>query len=70
MGERFKSGDRVIFQVGQEHKVGRVIDTYLQNGVNMSQHNNMYNTASRSALLIELNDGSKVLKLEDEVKRG
>lgn len=70
MGEQFKRGDKVMWQADGQTKAGQVIDTYLQNGAHITGHSNTYNTASRNALLIELSDGSKVLKLEDEVKRG
>ena len=70
MGEQFKRGDKVMWQADGQTRAGQVIDTYLQNGANATAHANTYNTASKNALLIELADGSKVLKLEDEVKRG
>ncbi|MGZ5304266.1 MAG: hypothetical protein ACXWDO_09160 [Bacteroidia bacterium] len=60
----------MIWQAGNDYTEGRIVDTYLQNGANAVANANMHNAASKNALLIELGDGSKVLKLENEVKRG
>lgn len=70
MEEQFKRGDKVIWQTGHDYKEGKVVDTYLQDGDNAAVPANMHHEASKNALLIELNDGSKVLKLENEVIRG
>ena len=69
MGEQFKRGDKVMWQADGQTKAGQVIDTYLQNSANLTSQISTYSTASKNALLIELTDGSKVLKLAEEVRR-
>jgi hypothetical protein len=69
MGEQFKRGDKVMWQADGQTKAGQVIDTYLQNSANLTSPISTYSTASKNALLIELTDGSKVLKLAEEVRR-
>ncbi|RYD81295.1 MAG: hypothetical protein EOP53_06735 [Sphingobacteriales bacterium] len=68
--EQIRRGDKVVWEAGSEIKMGQVVDTILQSGGNTSVNSNMHNASSRNALLIECADGSKVLKLENEVKRG
>ena len=70
MKVQIRRGDKVVWHAGDETKTGHVLDSFLQSGGNTSLNSNMQSTASKNALLIEMNDGSKVLKLENEVMRG
>jgi hypothetical protein len=66
-------GDRVSWGLGDSMATGQVIDLYINNkldksdGDDMSTDRKVEKTAR--ALLIEMEDGRKILKMEHEVMR-
>lgn len=70
MRQTINVGDKVIWQIGNGLAEGEVIDAYQYKNENVDTQyiTRQVNEGSR-ALLIQLTDGRKVLKLEGEVKR-
>jgi hypothetical protein len=63
-------GDKVCWSVGEQKVQGEVVDMYKHQIVSTQfALNNQQATEVRKALLIALEDGRKVLKLENEVSR-
>lgn len=75
MYNHINKGDKVCWHIGEQQVRGQVVDMY-KHKVTHSNNKIVFNNIDshspegiRHALLIELEDGRKVLKLEDEVTR-
>lgn len=70
MRQTINVGDKVIWEIGNGIAEGEVIDAYQykNESVDTRYITQQVNEGSK-ALLIQLTDGRKVLKLEAEVKR-
>ena len=71
MYQNSNKGDTVCWSIGEQKVRGQVVDTYKHQVRNTDNayHINDSPAQIRNALLIELDDGRKVLKLENEVRR-
>jgi hypothetical protein len=70
MSRQINKGDQVVWQFGGDILVGRVVDCYHQNTnmLDKISYHARYWPHGNKALLVELEDGRKVLKLENEVQ--
>jgi hypothetical protein len=70
MKTSINKGDKVTWKWGDMRASGQVIDTYIHKSIKEIKDSDTIRHISDTAiaLLIELEDGRKVLKLEDEVK--
>lgn len=71
MSGTINKGDKVRWAWGNVEVLGEVIDMYIPNRINIYGNSNTERLVEQGAkaLLIELEDGRKVLKLESEVRR-
>jgi hypothetical protein len=70
MREIINIGDKVVWTIGSDFAEGEVIDAYhYKNGSTDAQTITRQVEEGGRALLIQLTDGRKVLKLEVEVQR-
>lgn len=70
MYDYINKGDKVCWNIGEQQVHGEVVDMYKHQIVKAQLDiNRQHSTEIRKALLIALEDGRKVLKLENEVSR-
>lgn len=72
MYKNINKGDAVIWSIGGRQVQGQVVDIYehtVSGRIKSYLEQSQLNADTYSALLIELEDGRKVLKLQDEVRR-